>query len=326
MKKILYVLLFLSLFLTGCSNNSNIIDNSITAESGTNEEVKSNSNIAVIYFSATNNTENVATIISNYLDCELIEILPSIPYTSADLNYNNSDCRANQEQINPNSRPEITKSIAVEKYNTIIIGYPIWWGKLPKIIYTFFDDYDLCEYTIIPFCTSGGSSIQTSVSEIKNLEPKANVLDGRRFSSNISNEEVIEWFKSLDLNVKEENKDMKIEIVLNDISVIATLDDNPSANEFYEHIKENNLTLKLEEYGGFEYVGPLGFSLTRNDESINTKPGDIVLYNGNQISIMYGSNSWSYTKLGKLETKFINNLNEILCNDNITITIKAMEG
>lgn len=119
---------------------------------------------------------------------------------------------------------------------------------------------------------------------------------------------------------------MKIEIVLNDISMITTLDDNPSTKELYEHIKENNLTLKLEEYGGFEYVGQLGFSLTRNDESINTKPGDIVLYNGNQISIMYGSNSWSYTNLGKLETKFINNLNKILGNGDIAITIKAMEG
>lgn len=90
MKKILYFILFISIFLTGCSDNSNITDSSITGESGTNEEVKSNLNIAVIYFSATNNTENVATIISSYLDCELIEIVPSIPYTSEDLNYNNS--------------------------------------------------------------------------------------------------------------------------------------------------------------------------------------------------------------------------------------------
>ena len=201
MKKILYVLLFLSLFLTGCTNT--------TDESGTNEEVKSNSNIAVIYFSATNNTENVATIISSYLDCELIEIVPSIPYTSADLDSNDYYSRANQEQENPNSRPEIKNSIAVEKYNTIFIGYPIWWGKLPKIIYTFFDDYDLCEYTIIPFCTSEASDIETSVSEIKKLEPKAKVLDGRRFSQDVSNKEVIEWVKTLDLDVNEENIAMK---------------------------------------------------------------------------------------------------------------------
>ena len=84
--------------------------------------------------------------------------------------------------------------------------------------------------------------------------------------------------------------------------------------------------MKLEEYGEFEYVGPLGFSLTRNDELINTNPGDIILYNGNQISIMYGSNSWSYTKLGKIDTKFINNLNEIFKNSDVVITIKVMEG
>ena len=191
MKKILYVLLLISLFLTGCTNT--------TDESGTNEEVKSNSNIAVIYFSATNNTENVATIISSYLDCELIEIVPSIPYTSADLDSNDFYSRAN----------EIKNSIAVEKYNTIFIGYPIWWVKLPKIMYTFFESYDLSEYTIIPFCTSEASDIQTSVSEIKKLEPKAKVLDGRRFSQDVSNQEVIEWVKTLDLDVNEENIAMK---------------------------------------------------------------------------------------------------------------------
>ena len=201
MKKILYVLLLISLFLTGCTNT--------TDESGMNEEVKSNSNIAVIYFSATNNTENVATIISSYLDCELIEIVPSIPYTSADLDSYDSYSRANQEQYDPNSRPEIKNSIAVEKYNTIFIGYPIWWVKLPKIMYTFFESYDLSEYTIIPFCTSEASDIQTSVSEIKKLEPKAKVLDGRRFSQDVSNQEVIEWVKTLDLDVNEENIAMK---------------------------------------------------------------------------------------------------------------------
>ena len=201
MKKILYVLLLISLFLTGCSNT--------TDESGTNEEVKSNSNIAVIYFSATNNTENVATIISNYIDCELIEIIPTIPYTSEDLDSSDYYSRANQEQYNPNSRPEIKNSIAVEKYNTIFIGYPIWWLKLPKIMYTFFESCDLSEYTIIPFCTSEASDIETSVSEIKKLEPKAKVLDGRRFSQDVSNKEVIEWVKTLDLDVNEEKIAMK---------------------------------------------------------------------------------------------------------------------
>ena len=98
---------------------------------------------------------------------------------------------------------------------------------------------------------------------------------------------------------------MKIEIIIDDVSMIATLDDNPSAKEFYEHIKENNLTLKLEEYGGFEYVGPLGFSLTRNDESINTKPGDIILYNGNQISITYMKNNLFILKKETSSEKFL---------------------
>lgn len=325
MKKIVYLLLFVSFLLLGCSKTTTKATPDVPNPNG-NEGTKENSNIAVIYFSATNTTEKVATYISNHLDCDLIEIIPSNPYTTSDLDYNKNDSRANLEQNNPDSRPKIANSISGEKYDTFFIGYPIWWGKLPKILYTFFDTYDLSNYTIIPFCTSGGSGIQTSVSEIKNLEGNATVLDGKRFSSNATDKEILEWIQSISLSIKEEEiKAMKIEILLDNASFIATLEDNASAKELYEHIKENPLTLNLEEYGGFEKVGPLGFSLPRNDTSIDAKPGDIVLYNGNQISIFYGSNSWNYTLLGRIDSKYLNDLGKILSNSNSTVTIKMLK-
>lgn len=156
------------------------------------------SNILVAYFSATGTTEGLAESIQSVLGADIYKITPAVPYTSADLNYN-SDCRANREQNVDSARPEIAGSIEnIARYDAIFLGYPIWWGKAPKIIYTFLESYDLSEKMIIPFCTSGGSGISTSVGEIKQLEPNATVDSGRRFTSS-SESTVKEWTDRLNL-------------------------------------------------------------------------------------------------------------------------------
>ena len=118
-------------------------------------------NTLIVYFSATNNTENIANHIKTTLgdDADLFEIVPETPYTSADLNYN-TDCRANREQNDANARPAISGSVEnMKQYDVIFLGYPIWWGQAPKIMYTFLESYDLNGKTVVPFCTSGSSGI-----------------------------------------------------------------------------------------------------------------------------------------------------------------------
>ncbi len=207
MKKIFFVLIFI-LLLCGCAVNN---DNSGNEHNGSlpnekdeenindEENNKTESNIKVIYFSCTNNTEKVANKIANYLNCPIIEIIPLVPYTDDDLNYNNNSSRANQEQNDANARPEIENVIDLDDTNIIFLGYPIWWGKLPKIIYTFLETYNLDNYTIIPFCTSGSSGISTSLSEIRQLEPNANVLEGKRFSANASDNDIKSFIDSLNI-------------------------------------------------------------------------------------------------------------------------------
>jgi flavodoxin len=153
----------------------------------------------VIYFSCTGNTKGIADKIAANLACQETQIVPKVPYTAADLNYSDSTCRANQEQNDANARPEIENSIDVASYSTIFLGYPIWWGTLPRIIYTLCDTYDFSEKTIVPFCTSGSSGIETSVSALKVLEPNANILSGRRFASSSSQADVDSWINSLSL-------------------------------------------------------------------------------------------------------------------------------
>lgn len=148
---------------------------------------------AIIYFSATGTTKAFAEKIADVTGADIYEIKPSVPYTSEDLNYN-SDCRANDEQNDDSARPEIEPITAnLEAYDTIYLGYPIWWGTLPKVIYTFAESYDLSGKTIMPFCTSGSSGIGASVSNLKTLLPSSNVKNGLRGSSSTSNSQIEAW-------------------------------------------------------------------------------------------------------------------------------------
>ena len=83
--------------------------------------------------------------------------------------------------------------------------------------------------------------------------------------------------------------------------LMATWEDNSSAREFQELLEQGPVTIEMEDYGGFEKVGALGTDLTRNDRQITTEPGDVILYQGNQITIYYGTNTWSFTRLAKID-------------------------
>ncbi len=100
---------------------------------------------------------------------------------------------------------------------------------------------------------------------------------------------------------EEQTNEMKINININGKAFTATLEDNVAAKELYEIIRAEGLTVEMSDYSGFEKVGSLGRTLTADDKQTRTKSGDIVLYNGSQLVMFYGTNSWSYTRLGKID-------------------------
>lgn len=193
--KLVMPLLFL-LVLTSCNSLTSDVHNNTEQD---NSSGNNDSSIGIIYFSATGNTEIVSLKLGTILNVTPIEIVPLVPYTNEDLNYNDNDCRANQEQNDPNARPEIENVINIEAYETIFLGYPIWWGKLPKIIYTFMESYSFDKKMIIPFCTSGSSGISYSENELHQLAPVADFKEGRRFSSSVDTNELYSWIESLNL-------------------------------------------------------------------------------------------------------------------------------
>ncbi len=122
-------------------------------------------------------------------------------------------------------------------------------------------------------------------------------------------------------NSESNGENMNINITVNDKVLSATLVDNSSSRALIEKLKDGDITIDTEDYGNFEKVGPLGFSLPRNDKYITTSPGDIILYQGSMITIYYDKNSWNFTKLGKIDNISSQELKDILGDGDVTITI-----
>lgn len=210
MKKILswFTLCALLLTASGCSNASTPdnatpantdarlttqADNTTASVAGTDTSKSTRSKPLVVYFSCTGNTKAAALQIADKVGADIYEIVPAQPYTDDDLDYNNDNCRANKEMNDASARPAIGgQSVDLTDYDTILLGYPIWWGTMPRIINTFVEAYDLSGKVVLPFCTSGSSSISQSVNDLRQAAPKADVRDGLRISGS-DEDSLVQW-------------------------------------------------------------------------------------------------------------------------------------
>lgn len=152
--------------------------------------------VLVVFFSATGNTKQTAQKLARIVEADLCEIVPAQPYTSADLDWNDKRSRSSVEMANPQSRPAI-KSISndIKKYDCIFLGYPIWWDLAPRAVNTFIESNDLTGNTVVPFATSGASSITNSVAALKKSYPTLKWKEGQLL--NHANEQSINELVSL---------------------------------------------------------------------------------------------------------------------------------
>lgn len=285
-----------------------------------NTDTTTDSDTLVVYFSRTGNTEKIAEYLIEIADADSYVIEAAVPYTDDDIRYQDDSCRANQEQNDKTVRPEIANQIdSIDSYDTIFLGYPIWWGQEPRIIDTFLESNDFSDKTVVLFCTSGGSSIATSEKNIAELVPIGNQLSGRRFSASATKDDVKEWYDTLELNDKKSEAELLITVGENQLT--ATLADNSSAQALVELLKQGDITIDMNDYGNFEKVGELPETLPRNDEQITTEPGDIILYLGNNITIYYDVNTWNFTKLGHVNNVTQDELKSILGEGDVNVTL-----
>lgn len=149
----------------------------------------------VAYFSASGVTKAAAERLAKAAKADLFEIKPAVPYTQADLDWMNKKSRSSVEMNNPNSRPEIAEKVSnMGDYDTVLIGFPIWWYVAPTIINTFVESYDFSGKTIVPFATSGGSGMGRTVDVLKPLCPAADWKKGKMLNR-VSDRELEDWVK-----------------------------------------------------------------------------------------------------------------------------------
>ncbi|MGN0477248.1 MAG: flavodoxin [Ruminococcus sp.] len=191
-----FVLSLLLIFsLTACGNQGT--ENTSTSKSNKSDSGKT----LVVYFSATGNTKNVAQYIASATDGDLFELVPKEPYSDENLDWTDDDSRVVYEHDNPDKRDVPLISATPEnfdEYDTVFIGYPIWWGIAAWPVDEFVEANDFTGKTVIPFCTSASSDLGESGELLEKTAGTGNWLDGERFSSGVSETDVREWLENLD--------------------------------------------------------------------------------------------------------------------------------
>lgn len=153
----------------------------------------------VVYFSCSGVTKKTAELLSDVAGADLFEIRPEVPYTKADLDWMDKKSRSTVEMNDPSSRPAIADKVEhMEQYDTVYVGFPIWWYVAPTIINTFLESYDLTGKTIIPFATSGGSDMGKTNEKLLPSCKGAKLLNGKVFKASVSGADLAKWAEGLE--------------------------------------------------------------------------------------------------------------------------------
>lgn len=154
----------------------------------------------VAYFSASGETKKLAMTLTDVVNGDLFEIKPETPYIAADLDWCDKASRSTIEMKDTACRPAVANAVPnIDQYDTIYIGFPIWWYEAPRIIQTFLESYDLTGKTVIPFATSGGSEMGNTDAILQRSAKTANWKLGKRLQADISAQEVAAWVESLNI-------------------------------------------------------------------------------------------------------------------------------
>ncbi len=157
-------------------------------------------NKLVAYFSPTGTTAKVAGTLAGAAGADMFEIKPAVPYTSADLDWTDKHSRSSVEMNDSASRPAVAgKCGAMDGYDVVFVGFPIWWYTAPTIINNFLEGYDLTGKTVVTFATSGGSGMENTEKSLSASCPGAKLVTGKVFRGGVSEKQLTDWLGALDI-------------------------------------------------------------------------------------------------------------------------------
>ena len=313
MRQILMILT--AMLLTCCSSDSEI-------KAETNQVQTNMAKTLIAYYSYTGNCKAIVNSLASQITADVLEIEPAekgLKYEAN--NYALGTQLLNAIKANPNdasSYPAIDPvTINLDDYQNIIIVTPLWWSQMAAIMqtYLFQNSAKMAGKTVAMIVSSHSSGISGVVADALRLLPNVTWAGDALWinASNHSNRNSLieNWLSTQNFQTTN-NMSQVMYITIGEQTLPVTLVDNAATQALVVALAEGAITYEADDYGGFEKVGALGRSLPTSNEQITTQAGDVILYNGNNIVLFYGSNSWSYTRLGRIQYDSLDQLKAFL--------------
>ena len=293
----------------------------------------------VVYYSYTNNCHEIVTSLTSQIQADVMRIEPADKTQRYEANnYAIGTALLNAIKAAPNdaaSYPAIDPvSITdLSQYQNIIIVTPLWWSQMAAIMQTYLFNFGglMTGKHVALIVSSHSCGISGVVADAKRLVPNCTWMGDALWINNSNHRNraslIENWLPTLNFAEKQTTMD-KMYITIDGQTQAVTLVDNQATKTLVEKLQQAPVTVTLNSSGGFEIWGALGFSLPTNNEQISAQPGDVILYNGSNICIFYGSNSWSYTRLGKIDGLSESELRTFLKagESNISVTLSLNNG
>lgn len=318
------IFIILTILLMGCSTDN---------EAQESNPVEKKGKTLIVYYSYTGNCNAIVNTLTKQLEADVAEIQPAekgLRY-EAD-NYALGTQLLNAIKANPDdgsSYPAIDPvQTSLDSYQNVIIVTPLWWGQMAAIMqtYLFQNASKMSGKNVALIVSSHSSGISGVVADAKRLLPDVTWMGEALWinNSNRSNTATLlqDWLQKQ--NFKQNNMETQtINLTIDGTSQAVTLVNNAATQALVAKLQKGTVTVTLNTNGDFEIWGSLGFSLPTSNEYINCQPGDVVLYGGSNICIFYGSNSYSYTRIGKIEGLSADELKAFLKGgqSNISVTL-----
>jgi len=286
----------------------------------------------IVYYSYTGNCRDIVSTVTGLLKADVMEIKPAVD--GQDYEANNYKLGAdliNAINAKPGEATGYPGIKAIDRnaadYETIIIVTPLWHSHMAAFMQTYLFKYgaQMAGKNVGLIVSSHSSGISSVVADAKRLLSNATFM-GEALWINQSNrskqDEIVKnWLTGL--NLIENTMPGQIKITVSGKTLPVNIESNEATKALVAALREASITFEAHDYGGFEKVGPLGRSLPTSDTQITTQAGDVILYSGNQIVLFYGSNTWSYTRLGKMQYGSLDELKSFLKagEGNISVTL-----